>query len=119
MDSNLVGALKTGGHHFGDGVHAVLGLLDDGVDFGESGRFAHRRVLDGELQLLDVRRDLVDMIQQLLLQTPCRNLRRRRLFWLLFVCLFVLFFFYGRSYYVTITISYNNIKQLIMVTQPT
>ena len=77
VNSNLVGALKAGGDHLGDGVHAVLRLLDDGVDFGEGGRLAHRRVLYRELQLLHVGRDLVHVIQQLFFQTTCRYLKTR------------------------------------------
>ena len=71
---NLVGALEARADHFGHAVHGVLCLLNDGVHFGEGGRFAHGRVLDGELQLLHVRRDLVDIVQQFLFQRSCRNL---------------------------------------------
>lgn len=70
----LVGALKAGADYFRDAVHAVFRLLNDGVDFGESGRLPDGRVFHGELQLLDVRRDLVDVIEQLFLQRPSRYL---------------------------------------------
>lgn len=74
LQNDLVGALEASADHFGDAVHGVLRLLDDGVHFGEGGRLAHRRVLDGELQLLDERGDLVDVVQQLLLQRAGRYL---------------------------------------------
>lgn len=69
MNSNLIGALKAGSDHLGDSIHTILRLLDDSIHFGEGCRFAHRRVLYCELELLYVRRDLVDMIQQLFLQS--------------------------------------------------
>lgn len=67
--SNLVGAFEASADYFGNAVHAVFGLLDDCVHFGERGRFADCRILDCELQLLDVGRNLVDVIQQFFFQS--------------------------------------------------
>ena len=71
----LVGALEASADHFGDAVHAVLGLLNDGVHFGEGGRLTHCRIFHGELQLLYVRRDLVNVVKQFFFQRPGRYLK--------------------------------------------
>ena len=74
MDNNLVGAFEASADHFGDAIHAVLGLLDDGVDFGERRRFADRRIFHRKLQLLDVSWNLIDVVEQFLLQSTGRHL---------------------------------------------
>lgn len=74
VHTDLGGTNKAGSHDFGNDTHEVFGFVDYTIDFGKSGRFAHSRVLDTELQLLYVRRDMVQVFQKLLLVRPDGNL---------------------------------------------
>ena len=60
--NDLVGAFEAGADHFGDAVHTVFRFLNDGINFGKSGSFANSWILDGELQLLNVSRNLIDVV---------------------------------------------------------
>lgn len=60
--------------HLGYHVHKVLGLLYDVVHFGEGGGLAHCWIFHCELQLLNVGRDLVQVLHQFFLMGACRNL---------------------------------------------
>ena len=71
----LAGARETNIDDPGDDVHCALGVLDDVVDLGEGGCLADGGRFHGELQLLYVRRDLVQVLQQLLLVGALRYLR--------------------------------------------
>lgn len=63
ISNNLVGAFEASADHFWDAIHAVLGLLNDSIDFGKCGRFPNSRIFYGELQLLHVRRNLINIVQ--------------------------------------------------------
>lgn len=78
MLAYLVSAFETCGDDFGNNIHTVLRFLYHVVHFGERSRFADCGILDGELQLLHASRDLVDVIQQLLLQRTARNLSQHK-----------------------------------------
>lgn len=60
---NLVSAFEASADDFGDAVHTVFRLLNDGINFGEGGSFANCWILNSELQLLDVSGNLIDIIE--------------------------------------------------------
>ena len=71
----LTGARETVIDDPGNDVHGALGVLDDVVDLGERRRLADGGRLHGKLQLLHVRGDLVQVLQQLLLVGTLWHLR--------------------------------------------
>lgn len=66
--SNLIGTFEAGGDHFGDAVHGIFRLLDDGIHLGKCGGLPNRRIFNRKLKLLDIGWDLVHVFQQLFFQ---------------------------------------------------
>lgn len=62
-DTDLCGADETRSDHFRYDIHKVFRLLYDVVDFREGGGFSDRRILDGELKLLNVSRYPIKVLQ--------------------------------------------------------
>jgi len=66
--SNLISTFEAGGDHFGDAVHGIFCLLDNGIHLGKCGGLPNRRIFNRKLKLLDIGWDLVHVFQQLFFQ---------------------------------------------------
>lgn len=75
-NTNLRRAYETRSDHFWDNVHQSFRFIDNGIDFSERGRFTNCRIFNGELQLLHVRRHLIQLLEQFFLLRTNRNLER-------------------------------------------